>query len=77
MKKIIVGMFAIVFAFSVPAKAQLADGGYGYFGPGQQGGMFMGGMGLSVIDDQTYFSINLRPELAFGKFGVGLNVNFL
>jgi hypothetical protein len=77
MKKLGVGLLAIVLAFSVPLKAQLADGGYGYFGPGQEGGMFMGGMGLSVIDDQTYFSINLRPEIAFGKIGIGLNINFL
>ena len=78
MKKFVAGLFVVVLAFVVtPAQAQMADPSYGYFGPGQEGGMFMGGMGLTKIDDQTYFSINLRPEIAFGKFGLGLNVNLL
>jgi hypothetical protein len=34
----------------------------------------MGGLGLARIEDETYFTINLRPELAFGKFGVGLDI---
>ncbi|NOZ55460.1 MAG: hypothetical protein GXO73_01555 [Calditrichaeota bacterium] len=43
----------------------------------QEGGAFTGGMGVAVIDNQTYFAIHLQPELAFGKFGVGLDVNLL
>ena len=78
MKKVVAGLFVVVLAFGfTPAKAQLADATYGYFMPGQEGGMFMGGVGLTQIDGQNYFSINLRPELAFGKFGLGLNVNLL
>lgn len=77
MKLRTVAVFVVLVAMAVPLHAQLADPGYGFFGPDQEGGMFMGGMGVSVIDDQTYFSINLRPELAIGKFGVGLNVNLL
>ena len=42
-----------------------------------EGGAFTGGMGVAVVDNQTYFAIHLQPELAFGKFGVGLNVNLL
>jgi hypothetical protein len=37
-------------------------------------GVFMGGMGLAVIDGETYYTINLRPELAAGKFGIGLDI---
>jgi hypothetical protein len=37
-------------------------------------GMVTGGLGLSTIDGRTYFTTNFRPELAFGKFGIGLDV---
>ena len=40
-------------------------------------GSFTGALGLTVIDDQSYLTINLRPDLALGKFGIGLNVNLL
>ena len=38
-------------------------------------GVLMGGMGVGVIDGDPYFIMNLKPELAFGKFGVGLDIN--
>ncbi len=37
-------------------------------------GMFMGGLGVSVIDDTSYFVFNFRPEIAIGKIGVGLDI---
>jgi len=37
-------------------------------------GVLMGGMGLASIGGETFYSINLRPELAFGKFGAGLDI---
>ncbi|RMD98823.1 MAG: hypothetical protein D6814_06755, partial [Calditrichaeota bacterium] len=37
-------------------------------------GLFMGGLGLSVIDDTTYVSLNFRPEIAVGKVGIGLDI---
>ncbi len=37
-------------------------------------GVAMGGVGLSFIDDETFFVFNLRTELAIGQFGVGLDV---
>jgi len=40
-------------------------------------GMFYGGLGMTTIDDESYLSINMRPELSFGKFGMGLNINLL
>ncbi len=59
--------------------AQYYDGGLGY--RGDQRGVLMGGVGFTRIDEggesKNYVSIGLRPELAFGKFGVGLNINLL
>jgi hypothetical protein len=37
-------------------------------------GVFMGGMGLAAIGGETFYTINLRPELAAGKFGIGLDI---
>jgi hypothetical protein len=37
-------------------------------------GVFMGGMGLATIDGKTFYTINLRPEIAVGKFGFGLDI---
>jgi hypothetical protein len=37
-------------------------------------GVFMGGMGLAAIGGETFYTINLRPELALGKFGFGLDI---
>lgn len=33
-----------------------------------------GGIGLTRIDSTWYYSFNIAPELAFGKFGVGLDL---
>ncbi|HLP16341.1 MAG TPA: hypothetical protein VK470_08800 [Bacteroidota bacterium] len=35
-----------------------------------------GGLGLTWIDNEPYYLISFTPELAFGNFGVGLDVNF-
>jgi len=37
-------------------------------------GEVTGGMGVAVIDGDPYFTINLRPEIGFGKFGIGLDI---
>jgi hypothetical protein len=55
---------------TIPSFAQQAS-------PFGNSGSFIGGLGMTAIDDQTYFTINLRPEIAIGKFGLGLNVNLL
>ena len=36
-----------------------------------------GGLGLTWINGQEYYLINFAPDLAFGKFGFGLDVNLL
>ncbi len=38
-------------------------------------GVITGGMGIGVIDGEPHFIMNLKPELAFGKFGMGLDIN--
>jgi hypothetical protein len=35
-----------------------------------------GGLGMTWIDGEPYYLISFTPELAFGKFGVGLDLNF-
>lgn len=42
---------------------------------GGTSGMVSGGMGVTWIDGQPYYLINLMPELAFGNWGVGLDLN--
>ena len=45
--------------------------------PADDNGSITGGLGLTVIDDQSYITINFTPDIALGKFGIGLNVNLL
>lgn len=40
----------------------------------QDQGVITGGVGVSVIDGQSYFTMSLRPDLAFGKWGIGLDI---
>ena len=35
----------------------------------------MGGFGMTFIDGEPYYLFNIAPELAFGKFGLGLDIN--
>lgn len=37
-------------------------------------GNIAGGLGLNWIDGQLYYSLNFRPEVALGNFGVGLDL---
>lgn len=74
MKKIVAFIAVLMLTFTA-SQAQIAAGDVGFMGT--EGGMLYGGVGVSVIDGKTFFSINARPELAFGKIGLGLNVNLL
>jgi hypothetical protein len=73
MKKSLV-LLVLFFWVGISA-AQYADAGFGYWG--NQPNHLIGGVGFTKIDDQSYFSIGFRPELSFGKFGIGLNINLL
>lgn len=61
----LIGLFLL---FSVPVV-------YGQSAPQTLNrGIFWGGVGFSRIDDQTYFTLMLRPEVTIGKVGIGLNI---
>ncbi|RQW04543.1 hypothetical protein EH223_07145 [candidate division KSB1 bacterium] len=75
MKKLLYCTFLVLYTAFGTGFAQYAAGQMGY--AGTEGGMLYGGLGVTMIDDETYFSISFRPEVAFGKLGVGLNINLL
>lgn len=41
----------------------------------QTSGEFAGGLGLSWFDGKPYYLLNISPEIAFGKIGIGFDVN--
>lgn len=43
---------------------------------GGSSGAMKGGVGMTWIGDEAYYLVSLAPEIAFGKFGVGLDLNF-
>lgn len=79
MKKITLILFTVLFVTFATSNAQIAEGGLSYMGSNSN--IFYGGVGLTTIasetETNTYFNVHLRPELAFGKLGVGLNINLL
>lgn len=79
MKKSIVILFVVLFFGYTGLYAQIAEGGLSYMGSSSN--ILYGGIGLTTIASEsgtnTYFNVHLRPELAFGKLGVGLNINLL
>src|SRR5262245_22111147 len=65
-------IMAVSLLICYGASAQALNPAYGSWLNNQ--GTITGGIGLSTIDGQSYFTINFRPELASGKFGMGLDV---
>ncbi len=41
----------------------------------QTSGELAGGLGLSWFDGEPYYLLNISPEIAFGKIGIGFDVN--
>ncbi len=73
MRKVAVLMFALVFmAGSVRAQTTLRDL---YLMQNQN--QFLGGLGITWIDNKPYTTLTLAPEFAFGKFGIGLYLQLL
>jgi len=68
-------LFLWLFCLVGIGSAQYADAGFGYWAGTEN--QLLGGIGLTKIDDQSYFSLGFRPELSFGKIGFGLNLNLL
>jgi hypothetical protein len=60
--------FIIVLFFSSISFSQFQQ----YPRPGE--GQFMGGAGITWIDDEPHYTIFLAPELSFANFGVGLDL---
>lgn len=46
-------------------------------GPAEGSGQLAGGIGYAKIGDEDYFAVTIRPELAIGKIGFGLNIDLL
>lgn len=63
MRKIVI-LFIIVFAFSFIVFAQDTGLSFG----------FNLGLGTIVYNNNTYQTLSLKPDLAFGKFGIGLDI---
>ncbi len=68
MKQIL--LFALLLVLIKPVYSQEA------FYPRPGNGYFDGGMGLDWIDGELYYSFHIRPEIALGNWGVGLDLNF-
>lgn len=66
--------FLVIFAVII-FSAQIFSQNY-FPGLKQNEGMLAGGMGLNWIDGELYYSFHFTPEVAFSKFGVGLDLNF-
>ena len=72
MKKLLT--LALILFLALPAKAQRKTPSKAEL-QRKAVGAFVGGLGLSWFDGKPYYLINVSPELAVGKFGIGLNVN--
>lgn len=71
--QIIIGFF-ISFLIVSASSAQIGMIGYSRY---KQFAMLGGGVGYTSIDNNSYMTISLTPELSIGKFGIGLNVFLL
>ncbi len=72
MRKLMVCFFVLCF-FVISANAQ------GFRNPFQEPeqNTILGGVGMTWIDEQPYTTITVAPDFSFGKFGVGLYLQFL
>ncbi len=78
----IIRMMAVLWVIPLGLSAQDEEGGSNGFtfqGPGDGMGYSMMTMpvGYTRIGDQNFISMRLQPELAFGKFGLGLDIPLL
>jgi len=66
MKKIAVIILALFFTSPVFSQFDFNQ---------QDAGMLQGGLGTTWINGSPYFTFRFRPEVAVGKFGMGLDLN--
>ncbi|MFA6468189.1 MAG: hypothetical protein WCW35_04765 [Bacteroidota bacterium] len=71
MKKYLYLLLAFSFTLSSFAQNKAAAAAKG----GGTEGMVKGGVGMTWIDGEAYYLVSLAPEIAFGKWGVGLDLN--
>jgi len=48
---------------------------YSLFFSREYGNFFGSSLGISIFDNQTFYAVGVSPELAFGPWGIGLDVN--
>lgn len=48
---------------------------YSVFQEGLFGNVFTGGLGITSFGGKTFYTLNLSPEIALGKVGIGLDIN--
>jgi hypothetical protein len=41
----------------------------------ESGNFFWGGLGITYFNNQLFYTVSLAPELAFGQFGIGIDLN--
>lgn len=58
-----------LFLFTIQTQAQFDN----YLNPNE--GVLDGGIGMSWIDGEPHYTFRFRPEVSFGKFGAGLDLN--
>lgn len=70
-------MLVVLLAVALCGGAALAQGKQALAAAAMKkdGGSVPMGMGVTFIDGQAYYLLNLAPEVAFGNLGVGLDVN--
>ena len=66
MKKILV---FVLLLFTVQTQAQFDN----YLNTNEA--VVDGGIGMSWIDGEPYYTFRFRPEVSFGQFGMGLDLN--
>ena len=67
-------IIASMFIGSLSLVAQSKSAAAAAKGGGTEG-VIKGGVGMTWIDGEAYYLVSLAPEIAFGKFGVGLDLN--
>ena len=71
MKSIII--IFMLMLLSITATAQLQNATAALMGNGNSS--IPMGVGATFINGETYYLVNIAPELAFGKLGLGLDLN--
>jgi hypothetical protein len=71
--KLLFMVISLLMVFTVIVHAQLPTAAAAMMG--KNGGSVPMGLGATIIDGETYYLINVAPEVAFGQIGIGLDLN--